>query len=206
MTRSRAHISCQRWWCVHEQSVQIWLHFATRPKLKTILGSKRSRLREKICVPQSAWCTWVSPVTQLVDGGGENQTLTSERRNNSGVNPSKKQPTNIATDMKVTVSPPSMIVDLAGRPDGLHVAPRSPRSLVPHLAQLSPRTATPSGGCWELQHYPLAYAYYKIFNNNMIYNINVKWGSFLGSVLDSLDLKKKKFVFTTTAFPFFREK
>lgn len=37
------------------------------------------------------------------------QTLTSESLNNSGMNPSKKQPTNIATDIRVIVSPPSMV-------------------------------------------------------------------------------------------------
>lgn len=34
--------------------------------------------------------------------------LTSDSLNNSGMNPRKKQPTNIATDIKVTASPPSM--------------------------------------------------------------------------------------------------
>lgn len=43
------------------------------------------------------------------------KTLTSERRNNSGVKPRKKQPKNIATDIKVTVTPPSMISGSLGR-------------------------------------------------------------------------------------------
>jgi len=37
-----------------------------------------------------------------------NSLVTSERLNSSGMNPSAKQPTNIATDIKVTVQPPSM--------------------------------------------------------------------------------------------------
>lgn len=92
-----------------------------------------------------AECVMYMSFTGYWVGSWKNKTLTSERRNKSGVNPSKKQPTNIATDMNVTVRPPSMIFDLVvDRSDGLHVASRSPRSLVPHLAHLSPRAATPS--------------------------------------------------------------
>lgn len=45
------------------------------------------------------WCDFIQ---------NKSSNLTSESLNNSGMNPSKKQPKNIATDMKVIVNPPSM--------------------------------------------------------------------------------------------------
>lgn len=98
--RSRSY----RWWPVRSLTVResdillrasSWLGHAT---------SKTNFLLDSIVISCGEIYEWREKATSKWK-----RTLTSESRNKSGINPRRKQPTNIATDITVIVKPPSMM-------------------------------------------------------------------------------------------------
>lgn len=89
--------------CVHWRSVKAISCYVPRPGSATPL--------RKLIFFWIAWWFQIFKIYQRREKATLKwkRTLTSESRNKSGINPRRKQPTNIATDITVIVKPPSMM-------------------------------------------------------------------------------------------------